>query len=147
MITLTQYINRRLGITSQEQAKNFLGRPFGARSLTDFWHYWNPVWGYYLFCYCYRPLRKKLPRSASVFFTFFICGLIHDLPFALAAYLKYGTAPFFTITTFFVLIGCPVVVTEKMKLQFTHLSHWCRWTIHISIIFLCYRTALYLTTQ
>lgn len=95
MITLTQYINHRLGSTPQEQAKNFLGRPFGARSLTDFWHYWNPVWGYYLFYYCYRPLRKKLPRSASVFLTFFICGLIHDLPFALAAYLKNGTAPFF----------------------------------------------------
>ena len=51
MITLTQYINHRLGATSREQAINFLGKPFGARSPAEFWQYWNPVWSYFLLFY------------------------------------------------------------------------------------------------
>src|SRR5689334_14620691 len=120
MITLTEYINYRLGNTPQVQAANFLSKPFGAKSLTEFWQYWNPVWGYYLFYKCYRPLKRHFPRSISMFLTFLVCGLIHDLPFALAAYLTKGKPPLLTITTFFALIGLLVIVTEKMKLEFTN---------------------------
>jgi MBOAT, membrane-bound O-acyltransferase family len=147
MITLTQYINHRLGVTPQEQAVNFLAKPFGARSFTEFWQYWNPVWGYYLFYYCYHPLHKKLPRSLSVFLTFLICGFIHDLPFAIAAYVTNGKLPFFTITTFFILIGSLVVITEKVKFQFTSVPIRLRWLIHITFLLLCYQAALYLTAR
>src|SRR6185503_19422865 len=84
---LAEYVTYRLGRTPGEQARSFLGRPFGARSLADFWRYWNPVWGYFLLFYCYRPLRARLPRAAAAWGTFVACGLSHDLPFAVPAYL------------------------------------------------------------
>src|SRR5438552_2728304 len=109
MLTLTQYITYRLGRTPKEQAINFLAKPFGAKSLTEFWHCWNPVWGYYLLYYCYRPLRNYFPRGLSVWLTFFACGLVHDLPFVIPAYLTSGQLPFFTLTVFFSLMGGLVV--------------------------------------
>jgi len=145
MITLTQYIDHRLGNTPKEQAKNFLGRPFGSQSLSAFWQYWNPVWGYYLFYYCYRPLRRFLPRSVAVLLTFFFCGLIHDLPFALAAYLMHGTFPLFTLTVFFSLIGFLVVITEIFRIRFANSPIFLRWILHSLILFLCYWAAIHLT--
>ncbi len=46
IITLTQYINHRLGSAPKEQAINCLAKPFGAGSLAGLWQYWNPVWNY-----------------------------------------------------------------------------------------------------
>ena len=145
-MTLTKYINHRLGNAPRAQAKNLLSRPFGAVSFAEFWQYWNPVWGYYLLYYSYRPLRKHLPRPISVWLTFVVCGLVHDLPFAIAAYLKNGSSPLFTITTFFTLIGSLVVITEKVGFQFAKIPIVLRWVLHTSVILIFYRAALYFTT-
>jgi hypothetical protein len=146
MITLTQYINHRLGATSREQAINFLGKPFGARSPAEFWQYWNPVWSYFLLFYCYRFLRTNLPRWLSVVLTFFFCGLLHDLPFGILSYSKVGRPPFFTLTAFLTLSGLLVVLSEKARFRMTRIPTGFRWLTHVTILTTCYLAALRLTT-
>jgi D-alanyl-lipoteichoic acid acyltransferase DltB (MBOAT superfamily) len=81
-LTLTQYLRFRLGSKGGATAWfNFFVRPFGAPSPAAFWRRWNPVYGYYLYYYVYRPLSRVTPRAAAVLLTFVICGfLLHDLP-------------------------------------------------------------------
>jgi D-alanyl-lipoteichoic acid acyltransferase DltB (MBOAT superfamily) len=60
---------------------NFFIRPFGASSFAEFWRLWNPVYGYFLYYYSYRPLSRVMPRNAAMLSTFAACGfLLHDLP-------------------------------------------------------------------
>ena len=51
-------------------ARKMFGLSFGAKSFADFWRYWSPVHHYYLTYYVYKPVRKVLPRSIAVLFTF-----------------------------------------------------------------------------
>jgi hypothetical protein len=146
MMTLTQYVNHRLGTTAREQAINFLGRPFGAESLSGFWQYWNPVWSYFLLFFCYRLLRKNLPRWLSVVLTFFLCGLLHDLPFGILSYAKAGRPPYFTITAFLTLNGLLVVLSEKAGFRLAGMPAGIRWLTHVAILAGCYLAALHLTT-
>ena len=147
MITLTQYLNHRLGATPKEQANNFLAKPFGAISLAEFWQYWNPVWNYYLYYCCYKPFRKYLPRWLCLLLTFFICGLVHDLPFGLLSYATAGRLPFFTITLFFTLNGVLVVLTETLKLRLTQLPRLGRWLTHGVVLMVSYQVAVEVTTR
>ncbi|MHB1416216.1 MAG: MBOAT family O-acyltransferase [Chloroflexota bacterium] len=82
-LTLRDFVQRRLGRGSDlQQLKRMFSRSFGAGSFAGFWRYWNPVYSYYLDQYCYRPLRKVLPRSLAIVATFACSGfLLHDLPF------------------------------------------------------------------
>src|ERR1700752_2708316 len=147
MITLTQHINHRLGSTPKEQAINFLAKPFGAKSLTEFWQYWNPVWNYYLYYYCHKPLRKYLPRWLCVLVTFFVCGLVHDLPIGIVSYATAGRPPFFTITLFLTLNGVLVVLTEELNIKLTRMPTPLRWLTHAAVLGLCYQAALAITTR
>ncbi len=81
-LTLNQYLRFRLGSKGGSAAWfNFFIRPFGATSFAQFWRLWNPVYGYFLYHFSYRPLSRILPRSAAVLATFVVCGfLLHDLP-------------------------------------------------------------------
>jgi hypothetical protein len=145
--TLVQYIELRLGSTPNEQAINFLARPFGARTVSEFWQYWNPVWGYYLRYYCYRLLRPSLPRGMAVMLMFFICGLVHDLPFAAARVFIVGKPPLWTITVFFICVGLVTILTEKIGLDLARVPVRLRWLIHVSWITLCIWFALAITTR
>lgn len=147
MISLTQYINHRLGTTPKEQAINFLGQPFGSKSLAGFWQTWNPVWNYYLYYYCYKPLREYLPRWLCVLLTFFICGLLHDLLIGIPAYAAAGRPPLFTITFFLTVNGILVVLTEKFNLRLTRVPVPGRWLTHSLILVAVYQVALHVTTR
>ena len=119
---------------SKEQAINFLAKPFVAKTLTRFWQYWNPVWNYFLYCYCYRPCSKFLPRWLCVPATFLICGLLHDLPFGILSYSTAGRPPFFTITLFLTLNGVLVVVTEQLNITLAQVPALLRWLIHAAVL-------------
>src|SRR4051812_16714546 len=78
--TLRRYIEWRLGVGWRCQLPNLVMRPLGANSPADFWRYWNPVYGYALSYWSYRPLRRVLPRPLAVWLTFLLCGFVlHDL--------------------------------------------------------------------
>lgn len=140
-ITLSTYVTRRLGNDTRSQAVNFLAKPFGAVSFAQFWWYWNPVFGYYLYYYSYKPLRVFLPRWVSIWITFLFCGMLHDLPFGLAAVLSGTRPPTFTLTIMFVFLGMIVVVTERAKLRLDHIPFTLRWPIHVLALFLCWYVA------
>ena len=146
VMTLTKYIERRLGKTAGEQALNFLGRPFGADTLAGFWRYWNPVWSYYLSYFCYRPLRSRVPRPLAVWLTFLFCGVVHDLPFVVGTFLVGGRGRSFTLTVFFGLTGSLVLLAERVRISFARLPMGARWCTHSAALLACYRTALLLTT-
>jgi|SRR5579859_1228635 len=79
---MQRYLERRLGPLGRRQAwSNFFIKPFGAPSFASFWRQWNPVYGYFLSRYCYRPLSKVIGRRPAMLATFVICGLVlHDVP-------------------------------------------------------------------
>jgi MBOAT, membrane-bound O-acyltransferase family len=145
VVTLTKYIEQRLGSTASQQAVNLLARPFGADSFAGFWRYWNPVWSYYLTYYCYRPLRDRMPRPLAVWLTFLLCGFAHDLPFVAIAFLNRERRATFSLTMFFALAGGVVVVTERLRIRFAGLPTFAKWALHAAMLMACYKTALLLT--
>ena len=112
--TLGEYVERRLGRGSWAQARNVLAKPFGARSFAEFWRYWNPVYGYFLYYYSYRPLRRTVPRPAAAWLTFLLCGFVlHDLVGWLAA----RTVRFPEMTLLFALFGAGAIASEALHID------------------------------
>jgi hypothetical protein len=111
---LGEYVERRLGRGSAAMLRNWALRSFGAATLGEFWQYWNPVYGYVLAYYVYRPLRRTLPRAWAVWLTFVACGFgLHDLVgWALARQVRIPE-----MTLLFVLFGAEVIVAERLHLD------------------------------
>lgn len=80
-LTLGRYVLARNGASlgGKGSLRNMLRRSLGAGSFASFWRYWNPIWGYYLGKYVFRPLNRILPHPAAVVLTFLVSGAIHDL--------------------------------------------------------------------
>ena len=118
-VSLRKYLNLRLGSQGGLKAWfNFFIKPFGARSFAEFWRLWNPVYGYFLIYYCYRPLREVVPRPAAVMLTLATCGFVlHDLP--AWAFTRRVLPPGATIT--FILLGLGVIAGEALHMD---LSKW-----------------------
>ena len=74
--TLKRFIEFHLGKHTNEitMLKEMLVRSFGAGSFHEFWGYWNPVYGYYLYYKCYQPLKRYFPRYLCVILTFAASG-------------------------------------------------------------------------
>lgn len=123
--TLKQFIELRLGKQTSEIniLKEMLVRSFGANSFHEFWHYWNPVYGYYLYYKCYKPLRKYFPRHMCVILTFAASGFfLHDLPFGwwirVIRFFQTGDFPFPFVTIWFSLMGVITLITRVWKVDF-----------------------------
>jgi len=55
-------------------------KAFQAKSAKEFWNYWNPIFGYYMLFYFYKPLTNKVPRAIRVIATFTFSGFfLHDI--------------------------------------------------------------------
>ena len=114
---LGEYIERRLGRGATTQLRNLLVRPLGAASFSRFWRYWNPVYGYFLSYYAYRPLRLVFPRPVAVLLTFVGCGFVlHDL----VGWAVAGHARFAEMTAMFALFGVGVVLSDALRLDLAH---------------------------
>lgn len=112
--TLTKYIEFRLGQGAWTQLRNWLTRTWGAPSFSAFWRFWNPVYGYFLFYYCYRPLRRLIPRAPAVVITFLICGFVlHDV----LGWVMGGKVHFPEMTLMFLLWGGGVVVSDALLMD------------------------------
>jgi D-alanyl-lipoteichoic acid acyltransferase DltB (MBOAT superfamily) len=118
-LSFAQYMTVRLGARGGSTAWfNFFIKPFGAASFAEFWRLWNPVYGYFLYFYSYRPLSRLLPRWAALMTTFIACGLVlHDLP--AWAVTRRVLPPGATIA--FILFGLGVVLSEVLHMD---LSRW-----------------------
>jgi hypothetical protein len=122
--TLKQFIELRLGKQTSEinTLKEMLVRSFGANSFHEFWRYWNPVYGYYLYYKCYKPLRKYFPRYMCVILTFAASGFfLHDLPFGwwirFIRFFQTGHFPIPFVTIWFSLMGVITLITRALQLD------------------------------
>ena len=118
-VSLAQYVKKRNGVPlgASGSMTNMLSRSFGAASFPVFWHYWNPIWGYYLSRNVMRPLASFLPVSLATFLTFLVSGALHDLAVSIV---KLKTIFFFTL--WFGLMGLIVVVSKGAGISYGHVS-------------------------
>ncbi|HKI77683.1 MAG TPA: MBOAT family O-acyltransferase [Ignavibacteriaceae bacterium] len=140
-ITYREYEKIRLGTPGSEWQliKIMFRRSLGASTFSGFWKYWNPLFSYYLYFKCYKPLSKFLPRRPAVIITFMLSGAIHDL----AASLVYGKVVVFLIFVF----GCwgfLVVITELLGINFSNLSFKARAFAHSALIVLPAAVGIYI---
>src|SRR5690554_6763941 len=119
-ISFSTYVKKRNGVAlgASGSMRNTLKRSFGAGSLYLFWHYWNPIWGYYLSRNVMRPLAQFLPIWLATLLTFAVSGGIHDLAVSLV---KWNLTFFFT--PWFVLMAVLVLATKKWGISY-HQYHW-----------------------
>ena len=84
-LSLKQYVKRRNGVPlgASSSLTNMLKNALGAKNFSQFWLYWNPIWGYYLATKIQKPLTQFLPHSIALILTFSISGLLHALAVSL----------------------------------------------------------------
>jgi D-alanyl-lipoteichoic acid acyltransferase DltB (MBOAT superfamily) len=135
-IPLQTYLDYRLGRNQPwwRQTYNVLVRPLAAPSLAEFWRTWNPVWGYYLAAWFYRPARRALPHPAAVMVTFTVSGLVHNL---LAALLSHRLNPF--VTVWFMLYGVVMVASEALHMDLSRLPAPARILVNLAYLIGCYK--------
>jgi D-alanyl-lipoteichoic acid acyltransferase DltB (MBOAT superfamily) len=122
-LTLDAYVRRRLAGPGGDLAMmgRMFSRSFGAGSFAEFWRYWNPVYGFHLDRYCYRPLRRRrVPRSLAFVATFAASGFVlHDLPFWWGvSVLRTGSLPVPFVTVWFVTMSAFALVGERFRLDY-----------------------------
>ena len=118
--SLAAYVRQRNGVAlgAPGSLSRMLYRSFGSSSFQRFWNYWNPIWGYYLGYWVFRPLRKRLPDATALVATFGVSGALHDLAVSLILW-----APTFIFTPWFTLMGAMVVVSTAFHLNYES-RHW-----------------------
>lgn len=140
-ITLLDYIRKRYGVSigGSKSLRNNLYRSFGSKNFSTFWNYWNPIFGYYLGKYIFKPLKQIFPVSISLLLTFLICGLIHD---AVTTIFRGKISVFFSI--WFLLMGLAVLLTRTLKHNFSKQLWVVRASINLSIIGVCLLMTIYI---
>lgn len=130
-LTLSQYVKKRTGVHmgAKHSMRNMLSRAFGASSFPVFWHYWNPIWSYYLSRNVMRPLSTLLPVPLAIFITFLCSGAIHDLAVSLV---KWKTIVFFT--PWFGLMGLIVIISKQANISYGKFSWYIRAALNAIII-------------
>ncbi|MCX2745338.1 acyltransferase [Mangrovivirga sp. M17] len=133
-MTLTDYIKKRNGVSigSPKSLRNNLYRSLGSKNFSTFWNYWNPIFGYYLGKFIFKPLKRFLPVALSLLLTFIFCGLIHD---AVTTIYRGELSFFFSI--WFLIMGLAVLITRILRHNFSRQSWVVRASVNLSIITAC----------
>jgi hypothetical protein len=130
------FLMRRLGDPLREPGRfawNFFLRPLCSPSFTDFWRYWNPVYGYLLLFFVYPSLRRYLPRRAAVYGSFLVSGFfLHDLPFSLSADLACGRLDIPQVTLLFAVYGALTLISERLRMDLSERPAWLRAAANLS---------------
>ncbi|MFD2784564.1 MBOAT family O-acyltransferase [Hymenobacter rubripertinctus] len=140
-ISLKEYIKKRNGVSigSPKSLRNNLYRSLGARNFSVFWRYWNPIFGYYLGKYIFKPLKNTFPAAFALMFTFIFCGLLHD---TVTMMLRGSISLFFTI--WFSLMGTAVLVTKFLNNDYSKKSWIIRALANSTIITACFLSTIYI---
>ncbi len=147
-MTVVQFIEQRLGGERDVAAllKRMFVLSFGAGSFREFWRYWNPVYGYFLYYYCYKPLRHVMPGSLCVIATFTASGFfLHDLPFGWwIRAIRMQSLPLPFVSLWFAQMGLLVVLTDVLRLGWGDKSFVIRIVLNLGCIILPFLVGLYL---
>lgn len=143
-LTLSEYIIKRNGVPmgSPKSLRNNLHRSLGAKNFSTFWNYWNPIFGYYLGKFIFKPIKTMVPVSVSFIATFVFCGLIHD---AVTTLVRGKIAFFFTLWFFFMSLA--VLLSKKLKHNFSKQSWIMRACINIVLISGCFVLTSYILNK
>ena len=133
-MNLSDYVKRRNGVPlgNSDSLPNMLYRSLGARNFSIFWQYWNPIWGFYLGKYIYKPLKLILPQALSLMITFTVCGFIHDLAIMLSKW-KF----ILLLTPWFLFMGLSVILSNYAKIDYSKFPWIVKAGINITIILGC----------
>lgn len=139
-LNLSHYIRKRNGVPlgHKNSLKNMLNRSLGAGKFSVFWRYWNPIWSYYLGKYIFKPLKKVLPAALALLITFIFCGFLHDVVIILVR-----NRIILLFTPWFLFMGCCVILTNWIKMNYSHFVWPIRALINLLFILGC----LYLAYQ
>lgn|GEM_PF-160387 len=141
-LTLSEYVRRRNGVPlgSSGALREMLKRSLGAKSFTVFWQFWNPIFGYYLGRYVYRPSRSLgLPSVIAIIITFCVSGAIHDLAAtAVSQQLIFVCTPAF----FFMAVG--LLFSRTLGMDLSGLPWIMRAAAHLLYLGTCVTLALLL---
>lgn len=131
---LSDYIKRKNGVPigHSQSLRNNLNRALGAKNFHTFWTFWNPIFGYYLGRYFYKPFKFVFPTFIALVLTFLVCGIVHDL---VTTILRREWSFFFTV--WFLGMGLCVVISKSMKMDFSYLSWGWRAFMNLLFIALC----------
>lgn len=103
-----------------QAAQRMFTRSFGAQSFVAFWRYWNPVYGYFLYYWSYRPLRRYLPRPIALVLTFALCGfLLHDI-----VHIAFTGVPL--VTMWFLVLGVGAYASEVLRMDLSRRPYLVR---------------------
>ncbi len=140
-ISLAEFVKHRNGVAlgAAGSLRNMLHRSFGAGSFARFWHFWNPIWGYYLATKVLRPTKKFLPLWCAVLITFLVSGALHDVVISLA---KFEATVLFT--PWFFLMGLMVLLSKNAGISFAASPWTIRALINLLIITACLSVTLLL---
>ncbi len=141
-MTLTEYIRKRNGVSigSPRSLRNNLHRSLGAKNFAVFWNYWNPIFGFYLGKFIFKPIKKVFPVSVALLFTFIFCGIVHD---AVTTIYRGKISFFFTI--WFLLMGMAVLIVKFLNPDYSEQKWVVRAMANLSIIGICFLLTLYIT--
>lgn len=134
-LSLIQYVKRRNGVPlgASGSLTNMLKNALGANNFSQFWLYWNPIWGYYLATKIQKPLTLFLPHSLALILTFSISGLVHDLAVSVIK-----QEMFFVCTPWFFVMSLAVIASTKLNINVSKFTFVIRAFIHLSTIVICY---------
>jgi hypothetical protein len=140
-MTLSEYVQRRNGVPigSPRSLRNNLHRSLGAKNFSVFWHYWNPIFGFYLGKKIFQPLRRYFPSSISLIITFVFCGMIHDL---VTAIFKGKTSLNFSL--WFFCMSIFVLTTKYTKVDFSGYKWGIRAIANISALVVSYAITIWI---
>ncbi|MBS1516661.1 MAG: acyltransferase [Bacteroidetes bacterium] len=140
-MTLSDYIIKRNGVPagSPHSLRNNLYRSLGAKNFSVFWNYWNPVFGYYLGMYVFKPIKKFFPSSAAIIFTFVICGMFHDI---IISVVRGKISVFFTL--WFLIMGTGVLINRYFRYDLSERKWILRALMNLGIVISCLLLTIYL---
>jgi hypothetical protein len=140
-LSLATYVKKRNGVAlgAAHSMRNMLFRSLGAGSFATFWHYWNPIWGFYLAKFVMRPLSYHLPSWLALILTFTVSGALHDIAVSLV---KWQSV--FMFTPWFFLMGAWVVLSGYFSISYAGVGWVFRAMLNILQIASCFIIVRYL---
>lgn len=141
-MTLSEYVKKRNGVSigNPKSLRYNLYKSFGAVNFSIFWNFWNPIFGYYLGKFIFKPLKSIFPIPISLIFTFLFCGLIHDM---VTLIFKGSTSSLFSV--WFLIMSLAVLITRHLKQDHSKQKWVIRASVNLSIIIFCFLLSLYFT--
>ncbi|MFD2968782.1 MBOAT family O-acyltransferase [Sphingobacterium bambusae] len=133
-MTIGEYVKKRNGVPfgDPRSLKYNIRRSLGAKNFATFWNFWNPIFGYYLGKYIFKPLTQLIHSSLALMLTFVISGAIHDL---FTTLIRGKLSIFFCIWFFFMSLA--VVLSKSLNYDLSRSSWISRAISNLSIVIFC----------